>query len=46
MVFRAYLLLVHYWGNTGFETHMTLETADREILHVQAHSERTPGYTK
>lgn len=38
MVFRAYLLLVHYQRSTGFETHMTLETADHEIPHVQAHS--------
>lgn len=38
MVFRAYLLLVHYQRNTGFETHMTLETADHEIPHVRVHS--------
>lgn len=25
MVFRAYLLLVHYQRSTGFETHMTLK---------------------
>lgn len=33
----AYLLLVHYQRNTGFETHMTLESADHEMRHVQAH---------
>lgn len=37
MVFWAYLLLVHYQRNTGFETHMTLETADHEIRRVQEH---------
>lgn len=38
MVFRAYLLLVHYQRNTGFETHMTRETANHGIPHVRARS--------